>query len=59
MSRVLVTGGCGFLGACFVRRARGAGHTIVTADILPEADRALDRAIRRRRRADGHAPDTV
>jgi len=42
MSRVLVTGGCGFLGACFARLARGAGHTVVTADILPEADRALD-----------------
>ena len=42
MKRILVTGGCGFLGAALVARARAAGHTVVTADLLPGADRALD-----------------
>lgn len=42
MARVLVTGGCGFLGAAFTRVAREARHEVVTADVLPEADRALD-----------------
>ena len=42
MARVLVTGGCGFLGAALVARARGAGHSVVSADLLPEADRRLD-----------------
>jgi len=42
MASILVTGGCGFLGAALVRRARGAGHAVVTADVLPDADRALD-----------------
>ena len=44
MARVLVTGGCGFLGAAFAARAREGGHEVVTADILPEADIALDAA---------------
>ena len=42
MAGILVTGGCGFLGAAFARRARDAGHAVVTADVLPDADRALD-----------------
>jgi nucleoside-diphosphate-sugar epimerase len=42
MAKVLVTGGCGFLGAAFVAKARTAGHAVVTADVLPEADRTLD-----------------
>lgn len=42
MGQVLVTGGCGFLGAAFARRARAAGHAVVTADILADADRYLD-----------------
>ena len=42
MTRVLITGGCGFLGATFASLARGAGHDVVTADILPDADRKLD-----------------
>jgi nucleoside-diphosphate-sugar epimerase len=44
MSRLLVTGGCGFLGAALARRARAAGHAVITADVLPDADRALDMA---------------
>lgn len=36
--RVLVTGGCGFLGAAFARRARDAGHTVVTLDRDAAAD---------------------
>ena len=39
---ILVTGGCGFLGAAFARRARAAGHPVTTADVLAGADRALD-----------------
>lgn len=39
---ILVTGGCGFLGAAFARRARAAGHLVTAADVLPGADRALD-----------------
>lgn len=42
MAHVLVTGGCGFLGAAFALRARVAGHRVTTADILPGADRTLD-----------------
>jgi nucleoside-diphosphate-sugar epimerase len=42
MSRVLITGGCGFLGAAAAARARAARHSVTTADILPGADRALD-----------------
>jgi len=44
MALVLVTGGCGFLGATFARRARAAGHKVVTADILAGADAHLDAA---------------
>lgn len=39
---VLVTGGAGFLGAAFAAHARAAGHEVVTADLLPAADRSLD-----------------
>ncbi len=42
MARILCTGGCGFLGAAFTARARTAGHTVTTADILPGADHPLD-----------------
>lgn len=42
MVHVLVTGGCGFLGAAFAQQARAAGHRVTTADILPGADVALD-----------------
>ncbi len=42
MPIVLITGGCGFLGATLARRARAAGHAVVAADVLPGADRALD-----------------
>lgn len=42
MARVLITGGCGFLGAAFAARARKAGHAVTTADILPGADCKLD-----------------
>lgn len=42
MATLLVTGGCGFLGAPLVRRAREAGHDAIAADVLPDADRALD-----------------
>jgi UDP-glucose 4-epimerase len=42
MARVLCTGGAGFLGSAFTTRARGAGHAVTTADILPGADRMLD-----------------
>ncbi len=42
MSRVLATGGCGFLGARFATLARDAEHVVTTADVLPGADRALD-----------------
>jgi nucleoside-diphosphate-sugar epimerase len=42
MSRILITGGCGFLGAAAAARARAVGHDVTTADILPDADRALD-----------------
>lgn len=42
MARVLCTGGAGFLGATFTKLARKAGHEVVTADLLPEADRHLD-----------------
>lgn len=44
MAHVLITGGCGFLGAAFAQRARAAGHRVTTADILPGADRFLDAA---------------
>ncbi len=42
MSRVLITGGCGFLGAAAAARARAAGHAVTTADLNPAADRTLD-----------------
>ena len=42
MAGILVTGGCGFLGAAFAARAREAGHEVTTADVLPGADIALD-----------------
>ncbi|MEO8674024.1 MAG: NAD(P)-dependent oxidoreductase [Casimicrobiaceae bacterium] len=42
MAGILVTGGCGFLGAAFAARARAAGHDVTTADVLPGADRSLD-----------------
>lgn len=42
MASILVTGGCGFLGAALAARARAAGHAVTTADVLPGADRALD-----------------
>jgi UDP-glucose 4-epimerase len=42
MSRILVTGGCGFLGASFAQRARHAGHALSIADISSAADHALD-----------------
>jgi nucleoside-diphosphate-sugar epimerase len=40
--RVLITGGAGFLGAALAEQARAAGHDVVTADLLPTADRSLD-----------------
>ncbi len=42
MSRVLVTGGCGFLGAAFAELARIGGHLPSTADIAGDADHVLD-----------------
>ena len=42
MASILITGGCGFLGAALAARARGAGHDVTTADILDGADRTLD-----------------
>ena len=39
---ILITGGCGFLGAALAARARAAGHAVTTADVLDGADRALD-----------------
>lgn len=42
MARILITGGCGFLGATLAARARAADHAVTTADVLPGADRALD-----------------
>ena len=39
---ILITGGCGFLGAALAARARAAGHPVTTADVLDGADRALD-----------------
>jgi UDP-glucose 4-epimerase len=42
MSRILVTGGCGFLGANFVQRARRAGHVASIVDIASGADHVLD-----------------
>jgi UDP-glucose 4-epimerase len=40
--RVLVSGGCGFLGRAFARRARAAGHHVVTLDRDAAADVPLD-----------------
>ncbi|MBV8913656.1 MAG: NAD(P)-dependent oxidoreductase [Acetobacteraceae bacterium] len=40
--RVLVTGGCGFLGTAFAARARGEGHVVLTLDRAPEADMVVD-----------------
>jgi UDP-glucose 4-epimerase len=42
MASILITGGCGFLGAPVAARARAAGHAVTTADILDGADRTLD-----------------
>src|SRR4030095_11023299 len=42
MTSVLITGGCGFLGATLAARARAAGHAVTTADVLDGADRGLD-----------------
>ena len=42
MSRVLITGGAGFLGARVVALARGAGHEVISADVIRGADIALD-----------------
>jgi UDP-glucose 4-epimerase len=42
MSRVLVTGGRGFMGANFAQRARRAGHAVSIADISSDADHVLD-----------------
>ena len=39
--KVLVTGGAGFLGAQFARRARAGGHAVITVD-KAGADRACD-----------------
>lgn len=44
MASILITGGCGFLGAALAARARAAGHAVTTADLLAGADRALDAA---------------
>ena len=40
MAHVLVTGGCGFLGAAFAQRARAAGHRVTTAAIFAAAESA-------------------
>jgi UDP-glucose 4-epimerase len=40
--RVLVTGGCGFLGAAFAATARAAGHQVTTLDATREADFTCD-----------------
>ncbi|MEP7275817.1 MAG: NAD(P)-dependent oxidoreductase [Betaproteobacteria bacterium] len=42
MASVLITGGCGFLGAALAARARAAGHSVTSADVLEGADRPLD-----------------
>jgi UDP-glucose 4-epimerase len=42
VASILITGGCGFLGAPLAARARAAGHAVTTADIREGADRALD-----------------
>ncbi len=42
MADILVTGGCGFLGARFAVLARDAGHDVATSDVLPGADRMVD-----------------
>ena len=42
MPGILITGGAGFLGAALAEQARAAGHDVVTADLLPQADRRLD-----------------
>jgi len=42
MASVLITGGCGFLGAALATLARAASHHVTTADVLEGADRALD-----------------
>ena len=42
MASILITGGCGFLGAALATRARAAGHAVTTADVLDDADRRLD-----------------
>ena len=42
MASIVVTGGCGFLGAALATRARAAGHAVTTADVQDGADRRLD-----------------
>jgi dTDP-4-dehydrorhamnose reductase len=42
MASILITGGCGFLGATLAARARAAGHAVTSADVLDGADRRLD-----------------
>ena len=42
MATILVTGGCGFLGAALAARARAARHAVTVADVLDSADRRLD-----------------
>jgi nucleoside-diphosphate-sugar epimerase len=42
MSRVVVTGGIGFLGAAFIARARGEGHDALALDADPTADIVCD-----------------
>ena len=39
---ILITGGCGFLGAALARRSRAGGPRRVAADVLQGADRTLD-----------------
>lgn len=41
-SRVLVTGGCGFLGSAFIASARIAGHEALSLDANPQADIVCD-----------------
>ena len=42
MSKVLVTGGCGFLGSAFVASARAAGRDVLALDADPHADLVCD-----------------
>jgi hypothetical protein len=40
MSRISTAGGCGPIGAAFARRRRACAVDIVTANVLPGADRS-------------------